>query len=354
MGGAARWRRTPLRPQGKWPYDRLTAPTRTIGGDQVAKRPNARRPTRFRQWQCARLPTSRGTGRRRVCRTLKRQASKYLHVLSVPKERTITAGIKRGYPEDDETTPSECTAAKSAAPSHRRARLVGEGAAWPRDGSSDGSPPWWRKPDSGVCGAPPTAEAVGASSAPGAPGSQGVVAEDGYRKWEAVVDAMAGHGGGNERGNSLWAPTLAHQGLWGRPVHTRRRTWGGRRGVGRSTPPGLLQRRRQAQRVEHRTVPAGRPSESCGCLQCRRFPPTQPQDVRYLATYFRQQKRLSAVLARSSPPKYSSSAAPRYSALTVAADSHSYFKSHRSAYCLSRSTATSTLRLNAAPQLIVG
>jgi len=128
------------------------------------------------------------------------------------------------------------------------------------------------------------------------------VAEDGYRQWEAFVDATAGHGGGNERENSLWAPTLAHRGRRGRPLRTRRRTWGGRRGVERSEPPGLLPRQKQAQRVEYRTVPAGRPSENRGCLQCRPFPPTRPQEVRYLATYFRQQKRLSAVLAHPSPP----------------------------------------------------
>ena len=142
--GAERSRRTPLRPRGKWSYDRVPAPTRRLGGDQVAKRPSAGRLTRFRQWPCARLTTPRGTGRRPVCRTLTRQASRCLHVLRVPKEGTVTAGIKRGFPEDGEAFPVQCTPAKLAATRRRRPRLVGKGAAWPRDGSSDGSPAWWR------------------------------------------------------------------------------------------------------------------------------------------------------------------------------------------------------------------
>ena len=352
--GAARWRRTPLRQQGKCSYDRLPAPTRRLGGDQVAKRPNAGRSTRFRQWTCARPPTPRGNGRPRVCRTLTRQASRCRHVLRDPKEGTITAGIKRGEPEDGEATPAQCTAATSAATSRRRPRLVSEGAAWPRDRSSDRSPPWWIQPDAGVGRAPLPAEAGGAISARGAPSSRCIVAEDGYRNWKAVVDATAGHGGGNERGNSLWAPTLTHQGQGGRPGRTRRRTWGGRRGVGRSDRPGLLPRQKQAQRVEHRRVPAGCPSQNQGCLLCRRFQSTRPQEVRHLATYFRQQKRLSAVLAHSSPPKYSSSAAPRYSAWTVAADSYSSFSSHRNAYCISRSTATTIVLFKVAAQPMVG
>jgi len=144
VGSAARWRRTPLRPEGMWSYDRLNAPTRRLRGDLVAKRPNAGRSTRLRQWPCARPPTPRGTGRPRVCRTLTTQASKCRHVLRVPTEGSITAGMKRGSPEDGEATPSQCTAAESAATSRRILRLVGDGSAWPRDGSSDRSPPWWR------------------------------------------------------------------------------------------------------------------------------------------------------------------------------------------------------------------
>jgi len=85
------------------------------------------------------------------------------------------------------------------------------------------------------------------------------------------IDATAGHGGGNEQGNSRREQTLAQEGRVGSPVCTRRGTWEGRRGGGRSAPPGLLPRQRQAQSVEDRRVPAVRPSENRGSLQCWRF-----------------------------------------------------------------------------------
>ena len=84
------------------------------------------------------------------------------------------------------------------------------------------------------------------------------------------------------------------------------------------------------------------------------FSPNRPQRAQYLEKHVWQQKGLSSVLPRSSPPKYTSRAAPRYSALTVAADSPSSFISRRSAYCVSRSTTTTTVLLSVGQRPNVG